>query len=87
MCLYSKCSGFYGHSRWAPKKAGSVQPLLILWPYRSFPTLGTNGDKCRLPDLTAQPWPEVAVGVGQKLSPGHNTVRPNTRFAKDLPAL
>ena len=48
--------------------------------------------KCRLlliedPTLEAQPQHEVAVGVGQNLSPGHDTVGTSARFAKDLPAL
>ena len=41
-----------------------MQPLLVLWPYRSFPTMGTNGNKCRLlltedPALEAQPQHKV----------------------------
>ena len=68
MSLYSKCSVFSGHFLWAPKKAGFVQPLQILWPYRSCPAMGTNGDKCCLllienPTLEAQPRHEVAIGV------------------------
>ena len=73
-------------------KARLVQPLLILWPYRSFPTMGTNGDKYRLsliedPALEAQPQHKVAVGVGRKLSPGHDTFGPGACFTEDLPAL
>ena len=80
---------FLGHFSWAPKKARFVQPLLVLWPHRSFPTMGTNGDNFRLlliedPALKAQPRNEVAVGVGQNLSPGHNTVGPSARFTEDL---
>ena len=56
----------------------SVQPLLILWPYGSFPAMGTNGDQRRLlliedPALEAQPLHEVAVHVRRNLSPDHDT--------------
>ena len=66
--LNCKCSVFSQHFPWAPKRAGFVQPFLILWPHQSFPAMGTNGDKCRLlliedPALEAQPRHEVAVGV------------------------
>ena len=45
-----------------------MQPLLILYPHRSFPAMGTNGDKCRLlliedPALEAESLHVVAVGV------------------------
>ena len=81
------CSGTVGIFR-----AGLVQPLLILWPYQSFPTMGTNGDKCRLllvedSSLEAQPQHGVTVGVGRNFSQRHDTVGPSARFAEDLPAL
>ena len=87
-----KMLSFFWAFSLAPRKAGFVQPLLILWPYRSFPTMGTNGDKCCLsliedPTIEAQPRHEAVVGVGRNLSPGHNTVGPSACFAKDLRAL
>ena len=45
--------------------------------------------KCHLllfedPALEAQPWHEVAVGVGRNLSPGSDAVGPNARFTNVL---
>ena len=47
-CVYTPNAQFFWAFSLPPTKAGFVQPLLILWPYRSFPTMETNGDKCRL---------------------------------------
>ena len=43
-----KMLSFFSAFSLAPKKARFVQPLLNLWAHRSFPAMGTNGDKCRL---------------------------------------
>ena len=76
-CVYTQNTHFLWAFSLGPKKAGFVQPVLILWPYGSFPAMGTNGDQCRLllfedPALEAQPQHEVVV------------VRPSACFAEDL---